>query len=273
MHRSTIGAFATRVSKAATTNPHPRSLSSSPLLRPATQLGRPMPHSTPPSPSRSRAPTSPSRSNGDNEIPSPSYSFPTKTRVTTPRRGPREGSASKPMDTSPRHQHEIQPPSRRLSSHQMLLLTPFGSAIPDTVIGESSIGAGMTRGMTRGGFPASVMGRDMVTPRQPNSRLRSLPTVQSTSSSSAPMATIPSASDSEVSESECRDVVDLSPGASMYATFIGDHFSTVPMTRSTSSPVMSMKSLEALRMKDGELGIVRGGMWAWVSHDVPEVIE
>jgi hypothetical protein len=41
---------------------------------------------------------------------------------------------------------------------------------------------------------------------------------------------------------------------------------TVPMTRSNSLPVLTLRELQALRQKDGELGIARGGEWAWVSR-------
>jgi hypothetical protein len=47
--------------------------------------------------------------------------------------------------------------------------------------------------------------------------------------------------------------------------------STVPMTRSNSLPVMTLQELQALKQKDGELGIYRGGDWAWISRDLGEV--
>lgn len=45
---------------------------------------------------------------------------------------------------------------------------------------------------------------------------------------------------------------------------------TVPMTRSNSLPVLTLRELQALKDKDGELGINRGGDWAWVSRDHEE---
>ena len=47
---------------------------------------------------------------------------------------------------------------------------------------------------------------------------------------------------------------------------------TVTMSRSTSLPVMTIRELEALKEKDGELGIARGGGWAWVSQELHECV-
>lgn len=44
------------------------------------------------------------------------------------------------------------------------------------------------------------------------------------------------------------------------------------MTRSNSLPIMTLNELEALRRRDEDHGIVRGGHWAWVSKEV-EVID
>lgn len=63
-----------------------------------------------------------------------------------------------------------------------------------------------------------------------------------------------------------RDTADLGPD-------IGDDYqlvalslaTTVPMTRYNSLPVLTLRELEAMKEKDGELGIERGGDWAWVS--------
>lgn len=45
---------------------------------------------------------------------------------------------------------------------------------------------------------------------------------------------------------------------------------TVPMTRSNSLPVLTLRELQALKQKDGELGIARGGEWAWVSREMAD---
>ena len=41
---------------------------------------------------------------------------------------------------------------------------------------------------------------------------------------------------------------------------------TVPMARSNSLPVLTLRELHALKQKYGGVGIVRGGEWAWVSR-------
>jgi hypothetical protein len=53
--------------------------------------------------------------------------------------------------------HEIQSPSRRLSTHQMLLLTPFGGPLPMEAI-TSSTGTGAGTGMGRMARGSSSMG-------------------------------------------------------------------------------------------------------------------
>ncbi|ORX37226.1 hypothetical protein BD324DRAFT_434088 [Kockovaella imperatae] len=239
--------------------------------------------------------------------PSPSYSFPPRHSSSAsssqssslPQRRVSRPSPSASVDpaSSSRPQHEIQPPSRRLSSHQMLLLTPFGSNVPDGIFvpGESSsfmtrnvpisaeMSVGSSSNMTR--MRTKSVGRSQ-DPRTstfppPSGMRRGSSRMGSPSSSnmqvanpsslvSAPMSTIPSASESET-EIEAAHGHHVESGASVYPVFIGDHLSTVPMTRSTSSPVMSLQALEELKRKDGELGIARGGMWAWISHDMDEV--
>jgi hypothetical protein len=64
---------------------------------------------------------------------------------------------------------------------------------------------------------------------------------------SAPMMTIPSESDGSA------------PG----------HESTA-MLRRNSLPVLTLRELDALKEKDGELGIERGGGWAWVRRGSEE---
>lgn len=41
---------------------------------------------------------------------------------------------------------------------------------------------------------------------------------------------------------------------------------TVPMMRSNSLPVLTLRELDAMKDKDGELGISRDMHWAWVSN-------
>lgn len=43
---------------------------------------------------------------------------------------------------------------------------------------------------------------------------------------------------------------------------------TVAMTRCNSLPVLTLRELQAIREKDGDSGIQRGGHWAWVSREV-----
>lgn len=45
----------------------------------------------------------------------------------------------------------------------------------------------------------------------------------------------------------------------------------VPMMRSNSLPVLTLRELDAMKDKDGELGISRGMHWAWVSNEEDEV--
>lgn len=42
------------------------------------------------------------------------------------------------------------------------------------------------------------------------------------------------------------------------------------MTRSNSLPVLTLRELEALKQKDGELGIAPGRDWAWMSWEDDE---
>ncbi|RSH90944.1 hypothetical protein EHS25_010120 [Saitozyma podzolica] len=111
--------------------------------------------------------------------------------------------------------HEIEPPSRRLSAHQVLLLTPFGEAVPQAALALSSNSDQSSEGQ----------------------------------SSHAPSR--------EPSNHDARPDLDES-------------LSTVPMTRSNSLPVLTLRELQALKQKDGELGIYRGGDWAWVSRERDE---
>ncbi|WVQ85061.1 hypothetical protein IAT38_007225 [Cryptococcus sp. DSM 104549] len=264
--------------------------------------------------------------------------------------------------------HEIQPPSRRLSSHQMLLLTPFGGPIPAGALpiagGVEMGGTGMSRGsssmdsgtgmaMGRGsssmgvGMPAqmrmsagagerswprresgrsvgsrssrssavgmapapSSMGGQVgetgpaprMFPRARSSLGAAAAVVAHSPLASAPMTTIQSESSEGNSSGEkgrnetfmSRQEVGMSrdgtahdgqmlregerqrqismpagAGAEMDSARPRLMPATVAMTRSNSLPVLTLRELDALKEKDGELGIQRGGDWAWVSREV-----
>ena len=185
--------------------------------------------------------------------------------------------------------HEIQPPSRRLSSHQMLLLTPFGGPLP---IGALPEGSGQGTSMGRG---SSGMGRASNTfnptlmaaqassiarppSRHPRPRHRSLglpSLIGSSPLTSATLATIPSNSDGDSSgpgSASCSRGPSNQSQQSMdidgkVPSLVGDIPGTVPMMRSNSLPVLTLRELIALKEKDGELGIARGGGWAWVARE------
>lgn len=88
---------------------------------------------------------------------------------------------------------------------------------------------------------------------------------------SAPMTTIASVSDHESGSSGAGSAPpsrEPSHGeGDRVPSLVGGFPGTVPMTRSSSLPVMTLRELQALEEKDGELGIARGGGWAWVSHE------
>ncbi|WWC62789.1 uncharacterized protein I303_105386 [Kwoniella dejecticola CBS 10117] len=250
--------------------------------------------------------------------------------------------------------HEIQPPSRRLSAHQMLLLTPFGGPLPAGALagaggngmsrGSSSMGHGLPTAPARIGSATSQsgnwprrdssgstggtaaiplgrdssstgrysstsatgqsMGRDILPPNRfpPRSR-HSLghPIAGTSPLASAPMTTIFSQGSSEGKSSRSKgssgqeternqtfmsreeigketrpsptegdgeedDTGMMSPPRTRARLLSA----TVAMTRSNSLPVLTLRELEALKEKDGELGIQRGGDWAWVSRDTDD---
>ncbi|ODN73985.1 hypothetical protein L202_07479 [Cryptococcus amylolentus CBS 6039] len=256
--------------------------------------------------------------------------------------------SERPRRPSP-HLHEIQPPSRRLSSHQMLLLTPFGGQVPMGTLPGLPLnrgGAGMSRGSSSMGTAEGVsrsgsrserpsvppglhprregrssqgsrssgtgvgvgagavnLGRDV--PVAPLANLpprvrQSLGAVGSVTHhsplASAPMATITSQGSSGESQSQeergtsssafmSRDEVDMARHRKASASTPYRHSATsgkraiehcepqvmpttVAMSRFNSLPVLTLRELEALIDKDGELGIQRGGHWAWVSREV-----
>ncbi|WVQ65578.1 uncharacterized protein L199_003756 [Kwoniella botswanensis] len=241
--------------------------------------------------------------------------------------------------------HEIQPPSRRLSAHQMLLLTPFGGPLPAGALNGAG-GLGMSRGSSSMGHalptaparlgsatsqssgwprrdsatgsshntpvqlakelptagprapvnPAPSMGRESPLPtanRFPPRSRHSLahPVVNPSPLASAPMTTIFSEGSSEGASSRDPSTHEMERNQTfMSRDEVGvdarererdeDHeadsppktrarllSATVAMTRSNSLPVLTLRELQALKEKDGELGIQRGGDWAWVSRD------
>ena len=233
--------------------------------------------------------------------------------------------------------HEIQPPSRRLSAHQVLLLTPFGEPLPGgappmpmgrgsfgrtstgdaggtgmTRVPSSQGGSSMTRSPSSAGWStgsvskrgsmgmvtgrdrgsvgmsvgSSAMGRDAPpsgmmarenrqSTMPPRTRHHSLanPTAHPSplSLSSAPMTTILSASDNSSSEGRGSTLPSREPSHGQQDDADEDDLGFVPpvvhMTRSNSLPVLTLRELEALKEKDGELGIARGSSWAWVSRE------
>ena len=227
--------------------------------------------------------------------------------------------------------HEIQGPSRRLSPHQVLLLTPFGGPVPTEALsnintttgtggmsrGSSSMGSSLPHPRSTGMTPqtSSVgMGRDMepaASSSSSSSNRRSLPQFPTRlinnrhqslvqqpinpSPLSQPLSTIHSASeqgsDSGSSQPISRDhssagdtegegrdelgplegVARMSVGGQMPMPVPMSVQTTVAMMRSNSLPVLTLRELDAMKDKDGELGISRGMHWAWVSNDEDEV--
>ncbi len=174
--------------------------------------------------------------------------------------------------------HEIQPPSRRLSAHQMLLLTPFGGAIPPGELIRpvegvariaSSIGASLSllTAPQRSFGSSSAMRVALGSIGPPRLRHHSLvnPPAAPSPLSSAPMTTIQSASEYSSSESASNASQEGIPNQGENSTT--GTLGTVAMTRSNSGPVLTLRELQALQQKDGELGIARGGEWAWMSRE------
>ncbi|KAL7419853.1 hypothetical protein Q5752_005769 [Cryptotrichosporon argae] len=151
--------------------------------------------------------------------------------------------------------HEIQPP-RRLSNHQVLLLTPFGAPIPlpDRRGSAASIGSSS---MVR---ESSTMVRDVPVSRSRQNSLASLAGARR-SPRSQPLATINSGSTHGSDDDDDEDEEDDTTDA-----HIAILPSTVPMTRSNSVPVLSLAEVALLRARDAELGISRGQEFAWVSR-------
>jgi hypothetical protein len=224
--------------------------------------------------------------------------------------------------------HEIQPPSRRLSAHQILLLTPFGGSVPQDVWGQPIHNRGASTGMTResstlggrlrsGPRALSLGGNNTLWPMaspngtasssstheqpgafvHPYPRLRNMPASSRAGAGfvqpsplSRPLTTIHSNSEAGSSDGtsaqlsrdpsstcdtpELEQTANSTDDTSQLLFEDGeDHVKmhssvVVPMTRCTSLPIMTLRELEALKQKDEELGIVRGGDWAWVSREM-----
>lgn len=220
--------------------------------------------------------------------------------------------------------HEIQGPSRRLSPHQVLLLTPFGGPVPTEALSNTNANGTGAGGMSRGSSsmgparplpppPRSTgmvpqtssvgMGRDDAAssnrrslPQFPtrlvNTRHLSLVQPANPSPLSQPLSTIPSASEQgsdsgsshpisrdhsstgDTEGEEGRDELGPLGGEGRMAAPMPMPMSVhtgVAMMRSNSLPVLTLRELDAMKDKDGELGISRGMHWAWVSNEEDEV--
>ncbi|ADV25744.1 hypothetical protein I305_04808 [Cryptococcus gattii E566] len=235
--------------------------------------------------------------------------------------------------------HEIQPPSRRLSTHQMLLLTPFGGQLPATALTTPGGPLGMSRVSSNASIPEGVAVSagflerssigSSVSMKGSRSNRGSLMEVSSSSMglgigigtgaldmsknlSSTPMSHLPTRSCQPISAGS--GVINSSPlvsaptSSQALVSRPGDQRdlkrertqpprsttgvthgpraadksannhevdgrlqlmpATVAMTRCNSLPVLTLRELEAIQEKDGDLGIQRGGHWAWVSREV-----
>lgn len=206
----------------------------------------------------------------DSRTPRPEYTFPPSSRNPAHRLST-SGRSRRPSPLL----HEIQPPTRRLSSHQVLLLTPFGSPIPDASDmrrGSSSMG-NRSREYSMGVSPSSLgptsmsMGREpsqgvaLPPPRALAPRVRHSFAAPTPSPLSHPLTTIQSTSETS-SATPSREASDHGP-EELEVVAIG----TVAMTRSNSLPVLTLRELEAMKEKDEELGIARGSGWVWVDQE------
>ena len=183
--------------------------------------------------------------------------------------------------------HEIQPPPRKgLSSHQLLLLTPFGDSVLGQSTDMSASASHMTRGVGRdpflfhssmktrarantGGSSRTGTSSPLRPPYRPLMR-SGLP------GASAPMSTIPSIAESNPSSENDRhsrdraentDRVEQGTSLASGPQRGAGRVETVAMARSNSHPVLTLRALEALKDRDGNLGIARGSNWAWISQE------
>jgi hypothetical protein len=187
----------------------------------------------------------------------------------------------------------------------MLLLTPFGGALPEAVSPPTGSAGRMTRGSSSMGGPVSGRSASFGMTSIPSSTgmgrdepsvARGLPTLssrfnarhqslvqQNPSPLSQPMATIQSASDygsesdsssmaisrenSDTSGDDDEDGDGRAEAMARVEAARRANAAAVAMMRSNSLPVLTQRELEALQDKDGELGIARGAHWAWVQDD------
>lgn len=66
--------------------------------------------------------------------------------------------------------------------------------------------------------------------------------------------------DDDEDNSDAREAGDTVPAEPGYALSL-----PVPMTRSLSMPILTLREVSAVKDKEAELGIVRNEGWAWVS--------
>ncbi len=186
--------------------------------------------------------------------------------------------------------------SRPLSSHQLMLLTPFGSPIPSIsspslkrspqenekeIDVESSpkrqlksgrpvspSGYARKRGSAPVALPShrrqpSTTASDQHYPRPASpSHFSRAPTSSSTLRTQAP-TTDPTPSTPILGNNDDSRAPPVPTQLSPLAVH-------VPMTRSLSLPILTLSELEALREKEADLGIVRNEGWAWVSGGFEE---
>lgn len=215
---------------------------------------------------------SPSSSRDYTFAASPKSGLPTATISAAQHRSPLSVRSRRPSQLL----QEIQTPSRRLSSHPMLLLIPFGDAVPARAlaegvaqVGTSTTISGRVSGSSgafssRSGWnvdlpPTKVHSSSTVPPRVRHVSLVDRPA--SSSLFSAPMTTIQSVSNHSSSEgvSPSHDGDVSRPALTTPRT--------VAMTRFNSLPVLTLRELEAMKTKDRQLGIARGGDYAWFPRE------
>lgn len=125
---------------------------------------------------------------------------------------------------------------------------------------------------SRDGPPSTTLTRETTSTGGLARRARHLSLVSPVGSSplsAHPMTTIQSNSD-QSSEGQSSHAPSREPSNHDPRPDSDESLSTVPMTRSNSLPVLTLRELQALKQKDGELGIYRGGDWAWVSRERDE---
>jgi hypothetical protein len=178
--------------------------------------------------------------------------------------------------------------SRPLSPHQLMLLMPFGSSIPSLTSSSLKRSSHETRqdgfGMSppklerpisprgyarkRGSAPAflpshrrvvvppmtTVDGNSTGDSQDPGSR-RTTPRTQQT----------PGIQSSSLSSEDGDEHLPLPSPTQLSRLTVH-----VPMTRSLSMPILTLRELDAMRDKEADLGIVRNEGWAWVNGGFTE---